>query len=71
LENYLPRFYPGKIEFVRAAIPTDFPADPTPVWSRLARQFALHSVPGDHLGMMTTHFAGLASIISALVNASS
>jgi hypothetical protein len=63
--------YPGKIEFVRAAIPTDFPADPTPVWSHLARQFALRSVPGDHLGMMTTHFDGLASVISTLVNETS
>jgi acetoacetyl-CoA synthetase len=71
LENYRPRLYPGKIEFVRAAIPTDFPADPTPVWSHLARQFALRSVPGDHLGMMTTHFDGLASVISTLVNETS
>jgi thioesterase domain-containing protein/aryl carrier-like protein len=71
LENYEPRFYPGKIKFVRAAIPTDFPADPIAVWSGLARQFELKTVPGDHLGMMTTHFDSLASAISKCVQETS
>jgi acetoacetyl-CoA synthetase len=64
LERYQPRFYPGKISFVRAAIPTDFPADPAAVWSGLAKEFELKTVPGDHLGIMTTHFESLASAIS-------
>ncbi len=64
LEKYRPRFYPGKIDFVRAAIPTDFPDDPAAVWSSLARQFELKTVPGDHLGMMTAHFESLAAVIS-------
>ncbi len=71
LENYEPRFYPGKIQFVRAAIPTDFPADPSAVWSGLASQFELKTVPGDHLGMMTTHFDSLASAISSCVQKTS
>jgi acetoacetyl-CoA synthetase len=64
LERYQPRFYPGKINFVRAATPTDFPADPAAVWSNLAHEFELETVPGDHLGIMTTHFESLASVIS-------
>jgi thioesterase domain-containing protein/acyl carrier protein len=64
LERYQPRFYPGKISFVRAAIPTDFPADPAAVWSKLAQEFEVKTVPGDHLGIMTTHFESLASVIS-------
>jgi thioesterase domain-containing protein len=64
LERYQPRFYPGKISFVRAAIPTDFPADPTAIWSHLAGEFEVKSVPGDHLGIMTTHFEDLAAAIS-------
>ena len=64
LERYQPRFYPGKINFVRAATPTDFPADPAAVWSNLAREFELETVPGDHLGIMTTNFESLASVIS-------
>lgn len=64
LERYEPRFYPGKIDFVRAAIPTDFPADPAAVWSHLALEFNVKTVPGDHLGIMTTHFDGLAGAIS-------
>jgi thioesterase domain-containing protein/acyl carrier protein len=64
LERYQPRFYPGKINFVRAAIPTDFPADPAAVWSHLAQAFELQTVPGDHVGIVTTHFDSLASVIS-------
>lgn len=68
LERYTPRFYPGEINFVRAAIPTDFPADAAAVWAPLARQLTVKTVPGDHLGIMTTHFESLAAVISDLVN---
>ncbi|MGA8069701.1 MAG: hypothetical protein WCA47_20370, partial [Terriglobales bacterium] len=61
---YRPRFYPGRINFVRAAIPTDFPADPAAIWSRLAQEFEVETVPGDHLGIMTTHHEALASVLS-------
>jgi len=64
LERYQPRFYPGKIDFVRAAIPTDFPADPAAFWSKLCPEFELTTVPGDHIGIMTTHFESLAAAIS-------
>jgi len=67
LERYQPRFYPGKIHFVRAAIPTDFPADPAAVWSDLAQEFDVETVPGDHLGIMTTNFESLAAAISRLL----
>jgi acetoacetyl-CoA synthetase len=67
LEHYQPRFYPGKINFVRAAIPTDFPADPVAVWAHLAREFDVETVPGDHLGIVTTHFESLAAAISRCV----
>src|SRR3984957_1729236 len=64
LTRYQPRFYPGRIRFVRAAIPTDFPADPSAVWAHLAGKFEVETVPGDHLGIMTTHYEQLAGAIS-------
>ncbi|HLW88624.1 MAG TPA: alpha/beta fold hydrolase [Terriglobales bacterium] len=64
LTRYQPRFYPGRIKFVRAAVPTDFPADPAAVWAHLAGMFEVETVPGDHLGIMTTHYEKLASAIS-------
>lgn len=67
LERYQPHFYPGKINFVRASIPTDFPADPAAVWSHLAQELEVESIPGDHLGIMTTHFEDLAAAISRLL----
>jgi acetoacetyl-CoA synthetase len=68
LTRYQPRFYPGRIRFVRAAVPTDFPADPSAVWAHLAGKFEVETVPGDHLGIMTTHYEQLGSAISRYVN---
>jgi acetoacetyl-CoA synthetase len=67
LTRYKPRFYPGKIRFVRAEIPTDFPADPAAVWAHLADEFEVETVPGDHLGIMSTHYEKLAAAISRYV----
>jgi acetoacetyl-CoA synthetase len=67
LTRYQPRFYSGKIRFVRAAIPTDFPADPAAVWGHLADEIEVETVPGDHLGIMSTHYEKLASTISRYV----
>ncbi len=67
LTRYQPHFYPGRIRFVRAATPTDFPADPSAVWAHLAGKFEVETVPGDHLGIMTTHYEQLASAISRYV----
>lgn len=64
LERYRPSFYPGKIKFVRAAIPTTFPSNPAAIWGPLAEEFAVDTVAGDHLGIMTTHYAELAALIS-------
>jgi acetoacetyl-CoA synthetase len=67
LTRYKPRFYPGKIKFVRAELPTDFPADPAAVWARLAAEFEVETVPGDHLGIMSRHYEKLASALSRYV----
>lgn len=64
LKRYKPRFYAGAISFVRAEIGTTFPEDPVPVWERLAAEFHVETVPGDHLGMLTTHFESLASVLN-------
>jgi acetoacetyl-CoA synthetase len=67
LTRYQPRFYPGKIRFIRAETLTDFPADPSAVWGRLAAKLEVETVPGDHLGIMSTHYLALASAISRYV----
>lgn len=63
LTRYRPRFYPGRIRFVRAAISTAFPADPAAVWGSLASEFEVETVPGDHLGIVATHYEELGSTI--------
>ena len=62
--HYRPRFYKGTIKFVRAEIPTEFPDDAVAAWGKLAGQFVVETVPGDHLGMLTTHFESLGAVLS-------
>jgi len=64
LTRYKPRFYGGKVKFVRAAIGTGFPSNATAVWRPLVEEIEVDSVPGDHLGMIATHYAELASVLS-------
>jgi len=68
LTRYRPRFYPGKISFVRAAVSSDFPEDPAAVWAKLVNEIEVKTVPGDHLGIVTTHFESLASALSHDLN---
>jgi thioesterase domain-containing protein len=64
LRTYKPTFYPGAVKFVRAAEVTEFPDDPSAVWSGLVRTIQVETVPGDHLAMLTTHYEKLASVLS-------
>ena len=64
LRRYRPRFYPGKIKFVRAQTLTDFPGDPAAVWSGLTKEFEVETVPGDHLGMIGTYPEKLGAVIA-------
>jgi thioesterase domain-containing protein len=64
LTRYKPRFYSGRIRFVRAAIFSQFPEDPDAVWGSLAEKFEAETVPGDHHGIITTNFESLAAVLS-------
>jgi acetoacetyl-CoA synthetase len=71
LSRYRPRFYKGTIRFVRAEVVTDYPDDPTAIWSTLAENFQVETVPGDHLGILGTHFESLALVVSRYLNEAS
>jgi len=64
-EHYRPRFYKGKIRFVRAEISTEFPEDAAAVWANLTDEFEIETVSGDHLSIVTVHFETLALILSS------
>jgi acetoacetyl-CoA synthetase len=64
LQSYEPRFYSGKINFIRAQMITEFPEDPVAVWSDLTSELTVETVPGNHLTMLTTHCETLASVLS-------
>jgi acetoacetyl-CoA synthetase len=64
MRHYQPRFYPGKITYVRPETNSYLPADPTAIWKKLAAEFEIETVPGDHLGMIGTHFESLAAVLT-------
>jgi len=64
LRRYRPRFYRGPVNFIRAAEVTEFPSDPKAVWSNMIQTLAVETVPGDHLGMLTTHYEELAAVLN-------
>ena len=64
LTRYRPQFYRGEIKFVRAAVRSAFPADAAAVWAPLAEKIEVATVPGDHLGIIATHYENLASVLS-------
>lgn len=70
LAIYRPRFYRGKIKFVRAGTPSYFPDDPAAVWAHLAAGFEVETVPGDHVGIVATHFESLAAVLTRYVEES-
>jgi thioesterase domain-containing protein len=64
MRHYRLRFYPGKITYVRPEANSYLPADPTAIWKKLAAAFEIETVPGDHLGMIGTHFESLAAVLT-------
>ena len=63
--RYRPRFYQGKISFVRAGVNSYFPDDPAAVWGKLANEFEVETVPGGHLDMVT---AGVRNLVAVLTS---
>jgi thioesterase domain-containing protein len=64
LRTYRPSYYDGGVKFVRAAIPTSFPDDPSQIWTPLVNSFEVETIPGSHLEMLSTHVDALASAVS-------
>jgi thioesterase domain-containing protein len=64
LKRYRPQFYRGEMRFVRAETGTLFPDDPVAVWSHLAEQFEIETIPGDHWSVLTTGFDKLGSTLT-------
>lgn len=62
--RYQPRFYEGKIHFVKAEAATIYPENPVAVWRNLAGDIEVQTVPGDHHEIMTKHFEILGSVLS-------
>jgi acetoacetyl-CoA synthetase len=62
--RYRPKFYQGKIHFVRAAVPTIYPDNPVAIWGKLADELEVQTVPGDHHEILTKHFEILGSVLS-------
>jgi len=67
LRNYRPQYYDGRVKFVRAAILSQFPSNPIPVWSGLIGALEVETAPGDHVKMLRAEVDALASILTKFV----
>jgi thioesterase domain-containing protein len=55
LRAYRPRFYNGRVEFISATNPTNFPANARAIWKDLVHDLRIDSCPGDHHEMLTQY----------------
>ena len=62
--SFRPQFYEGKIIFVKPTVPTFLPDDPFAIWASLAKEIEIETMPGDHLGMLTTNSGAVAQALS-------
>lgn len=67
--GYRPQFYEGRIDFIGAETVTCFPDDSAGFWRRMAAEFDSEVLPGDHVGIVTTHVEHLASALTRRVQA--
>jgi len=64
LRAYCPRYYRGRIRFIRAGTPLHFPHDPAKVWTKFTDRLEVETAPGDHHELLTTYSESLAAVIS-------
>jgi thioesterase domain-containing protein/acyl carrier protein len=64
LTRYRPRFYEGRVQFVRAQVVTAFPKNAGAVWKPFMREIEVETAPGDHLGIIANHYEELAAVLS-------
>jgi thioesterase domain-containing protein len=67
LRSYRPRYYNGRVNFVKAEIASYFPADPTPIWRRLVGELEVEVIPGSHLDMLNAQVEKLATVVRCLL----
>lgn len=68
MKHYRPRFYPGKINFVRPEFNSYLPTDPTPFWKKMSAGLEIETVPGDHVEMVASEFKSLAAVLTRYVS---
>jgi acetoacetyl-CoA synthetase len=61
---YRPRFYPGRITFLKAGVNVRFPKNPKAIWGGLARELVIHTVPGEHVELVGPKVERLAQRLS-------
>lgn len=65
-DSYQPRFYPGKITFLKPDITNyGFPPDPALIWGPLCEELEIHGVPGDHRTMILAHADSIAAYLKS------
>jgi|SRR5579872_1046097 len=66
-KSYRPRFYSGKINFLRAEVISYFPANVRAVWDHLAGSLEIQTVPGNHSSLVTRNSKNVADALTPLL----
>jgi thioesterase domain-containing protein len=64
LGTFQRRFYNGTIRFIKAGDDWVYPLDPKATWARWAKEVRIETAPGDHVGVIRTHYDSLGSMLS-------
>ena len=64
IAGYRPRPFPGVVRFLKAAVHTSFPNNPTAVWGAIGQRLDIEQIACEHVQMITTHSAETADWIS-------
>jgi len=62
--NYRPRYYPGKVNYLKCDVAIAVPRNPEPVWGRLVDWLEVETVPGHHMQMLSLHAKDIAAWLS-------
>jgi acetoacetyl-CoA synthetase len=68
LARHNPKYYPGKVAFIKCERNKYFPDDPVSIWGKWVGGLEIYPIPGDHQSMLTTNTGNVAKQLSAAVS---
>src|SRR5258708_27028770 len=65
--KYRPKYYPGRVIFIKAKESLRLPDDPNLVWEKLLGGIEVQVIPGDHRAIVSKYNGSLADCLSRCI----